>query len=84
MATVNVNVLCCHAGYEYDNKTGRCIFKYAENDDVILRQDYSSQKYIYVRVSLHCNSSTHESPKLKSRHNYTASCSQLEKYLHLF
>ena len=22
MATVNVNVLCCHAGYEYDNKIG--------------------------------------------------------------
>ena len=65
MATVKVNVLCCHAGYEYDNKTGRCIFKYAENDDVILRQDYSSQNYIYVRVSLCYNSSMHACYSIK-------------------
>ena len=48
MATVNMNVLCCHAGYEYDNKTGRCIFKYAENDDAILRQDYILARNIYL------------------------------------
>lgn len=50
MATVNVNVQCCHAGYQYDSESGLCLFKYNEEDDVILRKDYSSQKYIYIRV----------------------------------
>ena len=52
MATVNVSVLCCHAGYEYDNKTGTCIFMYNEDNNVILREDFSTQKYIYIRVSM--------------------------------
>ena len=52
MATVNVIVQCCHAGYEYDSKNGVCMFLYNEDDDVILRKDYSSKKYIYIRVSL--------------------------------
>jgi len=54
MVTLNVNVQCCHAGYEYDHETGRCMFNYGEDEDVILRQDYDSRKYIYIRVSLLC------------------------------
>ena len=52
MAMVNVIVRCCHVGYEYDSETGICMFMYHEQDDIILRMDYTTQKYIYVRVSV--------------------------------
>ena len=51
MARANVIVQFCHAGYEYNSETGVCMFMYNEEDDIILRMDYSTQKYIYIRVS---------------------------------
>ena len=50
IATVNVNISCCHTGYEYSSVTGKCMFQYIEQNDVILREDRTSKKYIYVRV----------------------------------
>ncbi|XP_065897681.1 uncharacterized protein [Dysidea avara] len=48
-ATVNVNVQCCHVGYEYNNDTGQCLFTYSEQNDVILRQDSVKHTYIYIQ-----------------------------------
>jgi len=50
IATVSVNVQCCHVGYEYNNATGQCIFKYSVRNNVILRQDSIKHIYIYVQV----------------------------------
>ena len=50
MATVRVNVQCCHVGYEYSNVTGRCEFMYSENNHLILRQDNLNNSYIYIQV----------------------------------
>ena len=51
-ATVNVNVQCCHVGYVHDCATGRCVFKYSQNNNDILREDMNNHIYIYIRVRL--------------------------------
>ena len=48
---MNVNVQCCHVGYEYNNDTGQCLFTYSEQNDVILRQDSVKHTYIYIQVN---------------------------------
>ncbi|XP_065897673.1 uncharacterized protein [Dysidea avara] len=48
-ATVNINVQCCHVGYEYDGNTGKCAFKYGQDNDDILREDISNHIHIYIR-----------------------------------
>jgi len=45
---IDVNIRCCHVGYEYNSTDGVCVF--TNDNDVIIRQDQSN-KYIYVRVS---------------------------------
>ena len=50
---MNSKILCCHAAYEYKSVTGECVFNYGEyHSDVILREDMTNRKDIYIRVSL--------------------------------
>ena len=50
---VNVGISCCHAAYEYDSNIGECVFKYGEySSDVILREERTNRRNIYIRVRL--------------------------------
>jgi len=48
---VDVNLRCCHVGYQYNSARGLCVF--INSNDVIIRQDQKN-KYIFVRVSFMC------------------------------
>ena len=47
--TVDVNITCCHVGYEYNSTDGVCVFIYGGGNNVIIRQD-SSNRYIFIQV----------------------------------
>ena len=49
---VNSKIHCCHAAYEYNSVSGVCEFIYSSRSNVILREDRTNKKYIYIRVSL--------------------------------
>ena len=50
---MNAKIRCCHAAYEYNSGIGECVFKYGEyNSDVILREERTNRKNIYIRVRL--------------------------------
>ena len=51
-AVVNSKIHCCHAAYEYNSASGVCEFIYSSRSNVILREDRTNKKYIYIRVSL--------------------------------
>ena len=51
-AVVNSKIHCCHAAYEYNSISGVCEFIYSSRSNVILREDRTNKKYIYIRVSL--------------------------------
>ena len=63
--TVKVNVVCCHPGYHFENKTEVC--EYNHNDTNIVRPG-PNNRYLYVKVKLvidHRNNSSLELDSLK-------------------